>query len=232
MFKNLIKNFFKIIIQIYNWDKWQNISWSQEGEDLILARIFENQNEGFYVDIGAHHPKRFSNTYKFYKKGWRGINIDPCPGIMKKFNKERPNDINLEIGISDKSDILNYYIFNEKALNSFDEKLSLSRVCSNYWIEDIKKIQVVKLEMIFEKYLQNKMIDFLTIDVEGLDLEVLKSNNWEKFRPRFILVESLDQDLKSINDSYLIKYMQKLNYDFFAKTFNTIFFKNNLTIDQ
>jgi hypothetical protein len=86
--------------------------------------------------------------------------------------------------------------------------------------------------MIFEKYLQNKMIDFLTIDVEGLDLEVLKSNNWEKFRPRFILVESLDQDLKSINDSYLIKYMQKLNYDFFAKTFNTIFFINNLTIDQ
>lgn len=74
-------------------------SYSQEGEDMILHRIFERQCKGFYVDIGAHHPFRFSNTYLFYKRGWSGINIDAMPGSMNIFNKFRNRDINLEYGI-------------------------------------------------------------------------------------------------------------------------------------
>jgi len=80
--------------------KFKRISYSQEGEDLILERFFEGMNTGFYVDVGAFHPKRFSNTYIFYKKGWHGINIDARPGSMKLFNFVRPRDINLEIPIS------------------------------------------------------------------------------------------------------------------------------------
>ena len=76
-------------------------SYSQEGEDIILARIFGKQQNGFYVDVGAHHPYRFSNTYFFYKRGWKGINIDAMPGSMKIFNKYRPRDKNIEAGISD-----------------------------------------------------------------------------------------------------------------------------------
>jgi len=68
-------------------------SYSQEGEDMILRRLFEKQLTGFYVDVGAHHPKRFSNTYFFYKQGWHGINIDAMPGSMKLFEKIRPRDI-------------------------------------------------------------------------------------------------------------------------------------------
>src|SRR5262249_32770188 len=76
-------------------------SYSQEGEDMILNRIFGEKKSGFYVDVGAYHPKRFSNTYFFYKKGWRGINIDAMPGSMKPFNAKRNRDINVETPVSD-----------------------------------------------------------------------------------------------------------------------------------
>ncbi|MFT7246563.1 MAG: hypothetical protein ACI82A_003940, partial [Candidatus Azotimanducaceae bacterium] len=90
-----LKNFLKRSISFATWDQWTNRSWSQEGEDQILRRIFEQQSTGFYVDVGAHHPKRFSNTFLFYKLGWQGINIDAMPGSMALFNRERSRDLNL-----------------------------------------------------------------------------------------------------------------------------------------
>lgn len=74
-----IKNTIKAIFSCMTWDPWFVRSWSQEGEDQVLRRIFEKQAFGFYVDVGAHHPKRFLNTYVFYKSGWRGINIHAMP---------------------------------------------------------------------------------------------------------------------------------------------------------
>ena len=123
-----VKNYFRkqVINQYENSLAFSNLSYSQEGEDLILNRFFNNKENGFYVDVGAHHPRRFSNTYSFYKKGWRGINIDALPGSMVAFNKERPNDINLEIGISKKESELLYYMFNEPALNTFSETEAVS----------------------------------------------------------------------------------------------------------
>ncbi|MDX9799068.1 MAG: hypothetical protein RBT05_09445 [Bacteroidales bacterium] len=77
-----------------------SISFSQEGEDMLLSKLFELNEKGFFVDIGAHHPIRFSNTYKLYLKGWRGINIDAMPNSMDLFKKYRSEDINLEIPIA------------------------------------------------------------------------------------------------------------------------------------
>src|SRR5829696_7661265 len=82
-------------------DAYSRKSYSQEGEDLILERIFLEQKKGFYVDVGAHHPKRFSNTFLFYKLGWFGINIDAMPGSMSAFESARPRDINLEVAIAE-----------------------------------------------------------------------------------------------------------------------------------
>ena len=79
---------------------YMNPSYSIEGEDRIVrALLWQKHDKGFYVDVGAHHPFRFSNTYLFYTQGWSGINIDATPGSMKAFNKYRPRDINLEVGI-------------------------------------------------------------------------------------------------------------------------------------
>ena len=109
-------------------------SFSQEVEELVLARIFEGHKPVFYVDVGAHHPTRFSNTSFFYRRGWSGINIDAMPGSMKAFKSLRSRDVNLEIPVCEKETMLKYYMFNEPALNSFDRSLSLSRQNETYKI--------------------------------------------------------------------------------------------------
>jgi FkbM family methyltransferase len=162
------------------------IAFSQEGEDLILNRIFSGKHQGFYIDIGAHHPVRFSNTYLFYKMGWRGINIDAMPGSMKPFQKHRSRDINLEVPINSTSTEIDFYIFNDPALNGFSKELSLKRDSESeiFKIEKTLKLKTYRLDEILNKHLpKNQPIDFMSVDVEGLDLEVLKSNNWEKYRP-------------------------------------------------
>ncbi len=205
-------------------------SYSQEGEDMILARLFENQQNGFYIDVGAHHPQRFSNTYFFYKKGWRGINVDAMLGSMKLFNKIRSRDINIERPVSDKKEILTYYAFNEPALNGFSKKLSEKRNDRvNYFIQFTKDIETVTLEEILDENLpKNQTIDFLSIDVEGFDFKVLKSNNFNKYKPKVILIESLGNHLKDIENDEIYRYLKQINYLLLAKTIYTnIFIKNN-----
>lgn len=202
-------------------------SYAQEGEDLILNRIFENQKTGFYVDVGAFHPVRFSNTYFFYKKGWRGINIDARPGSMKIFDKIRRKDINIETPVNDIEQELTYYMFNEPALNTFIESLAKEREgVRNYHITNLVKIKTQRLDDLLDKHLpKNTTIDFLSIDVEGLDINVLKSNNWNKYRPKYVLAEGLDYDTNNPEDNATYKYLKTHNYSLYCKTVNTLFFK-------
>ncbi|MEA5463494.1 FkbM family methyltransferase [Leptothoe sp. PORK10 BA2] len=104
--------------------KYHNLSFSQEGEDRVLHRIFEGKKKGFYIDVGAYHPQRFSNTYLFYLSGWKGINIDASPENIKRFTNLRPRDINLSIAISDTCQELTFYTYKESALNTFSYELA------------------------------------------------------------------------------------------------------------
>ena len=203
-------------------------SYSQEGEDMILRRVFEQQYSGFYVDVGAHHPKRFSNTYFFYKRGWSGINIDAMPGSMKFFEKIRPRDINIEKPISNKKRILTYYAFNEPALNGFSKELSEARdKKNNYKIEFTKDLETCTLENLLDEHLPTgQVIDFLSIDVEGLDFDVLKSINLKKYRPRVVLVEILGSSLSDMRQEEIFKFLEHWNYFVFAKAVNTVIFKS------
>ena len=209
-------------------------SYSQEGEDMILRRLFEKKKEGFYVDVGAHHPKRFSNTYFFYKKGWKGINIDAMPNSMKLFKKTRPRDINIEIPISEQKQKLKYYAFDEPAINGFSKEISEKRSRT----EDVKilftkEIETTTLENILTEYLpKDQTIDFLSIDVEGLDFEVLKSNNFKIFKPNLILVEIIGSNLCEIEKSEITKYLNNLGYDIYAKTINTVFFAKKTFLNE
>jgi len=204
-------------------------SYSQEGEDILLKRIFEYrpiEKGGFYVDIGAHHPQRFSNTYFFYKRGWRGVNIDATPESMDLFNKLRPHDVNIECAVSDKSEILTYYLFNEPALNSFDYELSMKRIANPiYRIIEKKAIETKRLDELLAEHIGPKQeIDFFSIDVEGWDFNVLKSNNWELYRPRLVLVETLSKDIESMLETDTYKFMKMEGYKYYAKTVGTHFF--------
>lgn len=201
-------------------------SYSQEGEDMILRRLFEHEKEGFYVDVGAHHPQRFSNTYFFYKRGWNGINIDAMPGSMKLFDKIRPRDINIEKPISDTTEVLTYYAFSEPALNGFSKELSEKRASNgSASILFSKEIETTTLEMLLDENLpEHKTINFLSIDVEGLDFKVLKSMNFDKHPPKVILIEILGSTLEKIVSSEIASYLKTKGYVAYAKTINTVFF--------
>ena len=203
-----------------------NLCYSQNGEDLILNRFLDNKKEGFFVDVGAHHPIRFSNTFLFYKKGWSGINIDAMPGSMAAFNKIRPKDINVEKGIALKNDKLTFYQFNESALNTFSKEEAFSKNKDGYKIIKRNLIEVDTLENILDKYMPiNTKIDFLNIDAEGKDEEVLISNNWVKYKPSYILVEILREVYLGKNNSSIKKFLKTKGYIPINKIYDTYIFK-------
>jgi FkbM family methyltransferase len=210
--------------------EFRNISYSQEGEDMFLDRVFAQRKEGFYIDVGAHHPKRFSNTYIFYLRGWRGINIDAMPDSMLPFKSLRPEDINLEVGVSNQNeDVLKYYIFNEPALNTFSEEVAKEKDgLYTYKVTNVVEVPVKKLEVILNEHvLPHQKIDFMNIDVEGLDLQVLESNNWTKYRPYIILIEASHLfNIEEYLTSEIAIFLQAQSYTFIGKTYKTLFFKD------
>ncbi|OGJ09757.1 hypothetical protein A2356_02130 [Candidatus Nomurabacteria bacterium RIFOXYB1_FULL_39_16] len=217
----------KFISLFYRGWSYAVITFSQEGEDVVLNNFLDGSKIGFYIDIGAHHPFRFSNTYFFYRRGWRGINIDATPGSMVLFKKYRPRDINIEAAVANKIKNIKYYLFDESALNSFSSVLSRERdKHSPYKIQKTIQLQTTKLSTILDKYMpKNTKIDFLSIDVEGYEHEVITSNNWQKFKPSYILIEFLKTNPEELNKNKTFKYLQNHNYSIIAFTGRTVILK-------
>jgi len=204
-------------------------SYSQDGEDMILKAIYEQKKgyKGFFVDVGAHHPVRYSNTNYFYKRGWKGINIEPTPSAIGAFNTFRKRDINLNIGIGPEKTKLKFYCFNEPALNSFSEQVSkkIDAESGKYKIIKELDIDVLPLGDVLDQHLPvNTPIDFLSIDVEGLDYQVLLSNNWDKYKPGVILVEE-NVNVDDLNHSPIYQFLKGKGYSFFAKTLRTCVYR-------
>lgn len=225
---NLFPKNFKLfigqeILNNHEYFKHLNISFSQEGEDQILSQLFYGIKDGYYVDIGAHHPIKYSNTYKFYLNGWRGINIDAMPDSMLEFNKTRPNDVNLEFGVSVKTEPIEYHIFDRLGVNTFSKEFVDEMQEKGAKLDKIIQIKTKTLESILDEYLPiNKHINFFTVDVENFELEVLKSNNWNKFRPQIIVVESLQMK----NKKKLEQYLNTIEYKHIGQTVNNLYFSD------
>lgn len=203
------------------------LAYSQEGEDLILQRFFAKEKPAFYVDVGAHHPFRYSNTTLLNQKGWRGINVDPLPGTKKLFDRIRPKDINLEVGISKEEGVLTYFRYDDPALNTFVPGLVEDRKTKGIRPLSEQKIPVRPLAKVLEEHLPSDA-DFrlLSVDAEGLDFDVLNSNDWSRFRPEVIIVEALSFGFdRQIVACPTTKLLADLGYQMIAKTFNSVFFR-------
>ncbi len=201
---------------------YSRLSWSQEAEDLVLDKYFGQRTNGFYVDVGAHHPVRFSNTRLFYLRGWRGINIDAMPGSMTAFARARPRDINLNIGIATGIGALTYYRYDDPALNGFvyrSDTIAATRSRGAYRLIGTDTVMVSPLADLLERHLPpGQVIDFLTVDVEGLDLEVLHSNDWARFRPECVVVELNGLRLEEALEDECCVFLRGLGYRFYART--------------
>jgi len=196
---------------------YRRYSFSQEGEDIILNQILNDKKSGFYIDIGAHHPVRFSNTYLFYLKGWRGLNIEADNSKIKFFNFFRKRDHNINALVSTKNSIEKYYRFKESALNGILDNKRLEELK----LKGIDPIEILEIKSqdinsILSKY-SGQNIDFISIDIEGKDHEILSHINLENLRPKVILVER-SKDL--IKNNYFKKHYEKVfstsRNDFFS----------------
>ena len=187
-----LKNHIHILQNIYLKNKYliPKKSYSMDEEDLAIVKYVENKTNGFYVDIGAHHPLQRNNTYLLFKKGWRGINIDVNKFSIDLFNYLRPQDINLQLAVTDKKGEINIYYQKEfSQLNTTDEDIAKEHFGNKF---KSKKVQCDTIQNILKKSeYNNKKIDFLNIDIEGGEEKVLKNLNFEIYDPSVICVEIL-----------------------------------------
>ena len=194
-------------------------SYSYNGVDLIVNYLFKEKDRGIYVDVGAQNPISNNNTFLLFKRGWKGLNIDLDNENVKLFNISRPSDKNLNFAVSYKKGEKKLFFYHDKSpINTLVKKVSKFQKAK---LSKIKNIKVVTLDYILS--LTNiKKIDFLNIDVEGHELEVLKGFNLKSFKPKVINVEFLDLSMKKLHfrnnnlnkiiKSDLYKYLIKRNY--------------------
>jgi FkbM family methyltransferase len=210
-------------------------SYSQCGEDLIIDFLFQQMGveKPSYIDIGAHHPRYINNTFLFYLKGSRGISIEPDPSLIAEFNSVRKEDINLNIGIGDVNGEADFYIMNEPTLNTFvkEEAERMEAEKSAYKIAEVKKIKISPLADVIKKHSGGKFPDLLSIDVEGLDEEILKSIDYTSAIPKVMCVETLtfSAEGKGVKKNELIEFVKSKGYMVYADTYiNTIFVREHL----
>ena len=222
---SLIKN------EVLNPEYIPSAGFSQEGEDLIIKRLLPADKKGFFVDIGAHHPIRFSNTYLFYKMGWRGINIDPRPGIMDSFDIIRPEDINLELAIGEgtsEEQSANYISFKEPAYNSVyvGQKEDVANSIDSEII-DIRKVSLKSLDEVLEEHSESfTKINLLSIDVEGFEMQVLNGFTIEKYKPDIIVVEVRGFDISTCDSFEEYNLLVKNGYKLRSVLYHSLIFEN------
>jgi len=158
-------------------------SYSQGKEDIVLAGLFNYKREGFYVDVGASRPVKLSNTYLFYKLGWKGICLEPNGKLVNNYKKVRPRDIIIETAASNFVGEAKFFTGD----NKYDVNSSLSDPKS-ISISKTINVKVDKMENILNAH-NVQEIDFISIDTEGTELDVLEGLNLDRFRPKYILVE-------------------------------------------
>jgi FkbM family methyltransferase len=195
-----------------NWPLQLNhakLYYSQHGEDVFVQTLFGRKYKGFYVDVGAHHPFRYSNTAVFYKSGWRGINFEPLPDGYAALCRHRKHDINVNSAISEQSGEVPFAVSSARS----------GIMGKDYMFQDEQQDNVITvqsqpLHSLLDKYMpEGKSIDLMSVDCEGYDEMVLLSNNWEKYRPKVLLVE--DHDISE--NTAIDRLLAERGYRFLAR---------------
>jgi FkbM family methyltransferase len=214
--------------------KWFNapfeVSFSQTGEDLILRFILETYKikNGFFVDVGCNGPIRYSNTYSLYANGWQGVNIDMDKDMLSAYSIERKHDIIYHAAVSDKEESLDACFYQSSFVNSLDEKHN------NYWgkVEPIKRIETIKTQtltsILNNLNLGDINIDILLVDCEGYDIHVIKSLDFNKYRPKIIIVEMHGFNINNPIENEVYNYLKNENYKLqYYATVNGYFIDGN-----
>jgi len=211
-------------------DTFRKNSYSQCGEDLIIDFIFGTLKieKPTYLDIGAHHPYYLSNSAFFYLKQCKGVSVEPDPSLFKVIKKERPNEITLNVGVGiNAGEFADFYIMNVPTLNTFS-KTEADRYSTypDKHIKEVVKLPLLTVNEIIEKNFNNKTPNFVSVDVEGMDMEIIKSFDFKKYRPEVFCIETLTYTENNTEEKLnnIIDYMKQEGYFLYADTYiNSIF---------
>lgn len=208
------------------------VSYSQCGEDLIIDFFFSairQKPRPSYLDIGAYHPTVFSNTFYFYRKGSRGVCVEPDPTLIKPFQRQRSRDVLLNVGVgTGETEKADFYVMTSKTLSTFSaEEARRCHENTEYKIERVIELPLLSInEIIIRNF--NDRPDFISLDIEGYDLAMMRTFDFTRFRPELFCIETIEFTTGKKNDD-LIKLMQQSGYSIYADTrINTIFVDGGL----
>ena len=195
MFKRVIKTLLRPKTDVQPAvNSYKKNSYSQCGEDVLVQYVFNLrgiQNPS-YIDIGAHDPFFLSNTALFYENGCRGINIEANPQLSENFKTYRPEDINLNIGIGNQKGQLDFYLMQDNTLSTFSKKEVDFMIANGKELSEIKSVKLTTITNVLDEYFNGLFPDFLSLDVEGLDFEILQTIDFGKSYPKVICVEAAE----------------------------------------
>ena len=211
-------NIFKFFYFYYQFLKSKfkpRLAYSHWGVDLIITKLLNSKNKGIYIDVGCHHPFLNNHTYLLYKSGWEGINIDVDYNSIDMFNFFRKSDVNIQTAVTDhKGEVDLFFYHNRAAKNTISKEFGSDA-------KEKKKINSDTLNNIIENSkFKNSKIDFVSIDVEGNEMNVLNGFNLKKYKPKLILLEFIlpnkkefyEKDINEITNSEVYKFLIKNDY--------------------
>ncbi len=210
--------------------QFEKVSYSQCGEDTIIDFAFGQLkiNNPSYLDLGAHHPYYLSNTAYFYKKGCRGVSVEADPNLFEAFKKERPEEITLNVGVGETSGAsANFYIMSATTLNTFS-KSEAERYASygDKKIVNIIKLPILSINDIIANHFKTQCPNFISLDIEGMDLIIIKSLDFVKYRPEILCIETISYTENKTEEKLkdIISYVESKGYFLYADTYiNSIF---------
>ena len=210
---------FTEISEVSKFDYAMSVSWSQSGEDLALNSVFKEMINGSYIDIGAHHPSRFSITRHLYQSGWSGVNVDANPALISDFLIDRPRDTSIHALVGSQKSY-SFSIFSEPAISTHNDFWKSNFLSEGQKIIETREIPGMKLREIYDQYLPVGTLELLNIDAEGSDLDVFDSMEWKTLSvsrfPNWLLLASFPPVKNSIATPAVAKAIE-LGYEAWKK---------------
>ncbi|HSR26800.1 MAG TPA: FkbM family methyltransferase [Candidatus Eisenbacteria bacterium] len=183
------------------------VSYAQNGEDVVLARVFGDRADGYYIDVGAFAPDHGSVTKHFYDRGWHGINVEPARAAFERLRTARPRDVNLNICISDRAGLATFYESAET------ERSTLSAEVAADLRAAARTVEVRPLADVCAEYAPDH-IDFLKVDVEGHEAEVIAGADWSRWRPVVLVIEATEPGTRVPSQARWEHRLLEADYEF------------------
>lgn len=199
------------------------VTYAQHGEDILFLNMFKllGVEKGNYLDVGAHHPETISNTKLLYDRGWRGVNVDANPYVMADFERERPEDLNVNIAVALSEGSTDLYLYSRTSGRNTADAREVERMRGWASPKDVQKVPATTLHRLVETCFSTKKFpELLSIDIEGLDYDVLSQTDFERYgRPLVVCVETRFSDTRR-----MAKMMGKKGYIIYARLGENLIF--------